>query len=94
MVWYLLLIVAAALERLAELSRRNLAAGRCSQFVPGVARVAGGPLSHPTFDAVVVEGAALPLVHTAWIPHPVFLVLNAARLRTPIKVENTARSRA
>lgn len=69
MVWYLLLIVAAALERLAELSRRNLAAGRCSQFVPGVA-------------------------HTAWIPHPVFSLLNAARPRTPIKVENTARSRA
>jgi isoprenylcysteine carboxyl methyltransferase (ICMT) family protein YpbQ len=32
--------------------------------------------------AVAAEGAALPLVHTAWI--------TAALLRTPIKVENTA----
>jgi alkylresorcinol/alkylpyrone synthase len=40
--------------------------------------------------AVVAEGAALPLVHTAWITALVFSVLNAALLRTRIKVENAA----
>ena len=40
--------------------------------------------------AVAAEGAALSLVHTAWITALVFSVLNAALLRTPIKVENTA----
>jgi methyltransferase len=61
--------------------------------VPGAARVAGGPyrfLSHPNYVAVVAEGAALPLVHTAWITALVFSVLNAALLRTRLKVENTA----
>src|SRR5271166_130572 len=164
MVWYVLLIVAVALERLAELilSRRNRAWSRArggAEFgkshypvmvtlhtgllvaclieaivlhrpfvpalgwaklaivlaaqglrwwciatlgqqwntrvvvVPGAARVAGGPyrfLSHPNYVAVVAEGAALPLVHTAWITALVFSVLNAALLRTRIKVENAA----
>jgi methyltransferase len=61
--------------------------------VPGAARVAGGPyrfLSHPNYVAVVAEGAALPLVHTAWITALVFSVLNAALLRTRLKVENAA----
>jgi len=61
--------------------------------VPGAARVAGGPyrfLSHPNYVAVVAEGAALPLVHTAWITAVAFSVLNAALLRTRIKVENAA----
>ena len=38
--------------------------------VPGLPRVTGGPyrlVSHPNYVAVVVEGAALPLVHGAWI---------------------------
>ena len=38
--------------------------------VPGVALVRRGPyrwLSHPNYVAVAVEGAALPLVHTAWV---------------------------
>ena len=61
--------------------------------VPGAARVAGGPyrfLAHPNYVAVVAEGAALPLVHTAWITALVFSVLNAALLTTRIKVENAA----
>ena len=61
--------------------------------VPGAARVAGGPyrfLSHPNYVAVVAEGAALPLVHTAWLTALVFSVLNAALLRTRIQVENAA----
>jgi methyltransferase len=61
--------------------------------VPGAMRVTGGPyrfLSHPNYVAVVAEGAALPLVHTAWITALAFVVLNAALLRKRIKVENAA----
>jgi methyltransferase len=61
--------------------------------VPGLTRVAGGPyrvIPHPNYVAVVVEGFALPLVHTAWVTALVFTVLNALLLRTRIKVENTA----
>ena len=61
--------------------------------VPGAARVADGPyryLPHPNYIAVVAEGLALPLVHTAWITALVFSVLNAALLGTRIKVENAA----
>jgi methyltransferase len=61
--------------------------------VAGAARVADGPyrfLSHPNYVAVVAEGVALPLVHTAWITALTFSVLNAALLRTRIKVENAA----
>ncbi|HUO39421.1 MAG TPA: isoprenylcysteine carboxylmethyltransferase family protein [Mycobacterium sp.] len=64
--------------------------------VAGAARVAGGPyrfMSHPNYAAVVAEGAALPLVHTAWATALVFSVLNAALLRARIKIENTALTR-
>jgi methyltransferase len=62
-------------------------------IVPGASRVEGGPyrwVPHPNYVAVVVEGIALPLVHTAWITALVFTVLNAALLRTRLKVENDA----
>lgn len=61
--------------------------------IPGAARVARGPyrfLPHPNYVAVVAEGVALPLVHTAWLTALVFSVLNAALLRMRIKVENAA----
>jgi methyltransferase len=64
--------------------------------VPGAPRVTGGPyrfLSHPNYVAVVLEGLALPMVHTAWITAIVFTVLNAALLRTRINVENAALAR-
>ena len=47
-------------------------------------------IPHPNYVAVVVEGIALPLVHSAWITALVFTVLNAALLRTRLKVENDA----
>jgi methyltransferase len=61
--------------------------------VPGAGRVTGGPyrlFSHPNYVAVVLEGAALPLVHTAWITAVVFTVLNAVLLRVRITAENRA----
>jgi methyltransferase len=64
--------------------------------VPDAPRVTGGPyrfFSHPNYVAVVLEGIALPLVHTAWITALAFTVLNAALLRTRIGVENAAMAR-
>ena len=61
--------------------------------VPGAALVAAGPyrwLRHPNYVAVVIEGAALPLVHTAWLTAVVFTVLNAEILAVRIRVENAA----
>ena len=61
--------------------------------VPGAPRGTGGPyrlIPHPNYVAVVLEGIALPLVHSAWITALVFTVLNAELLRTRIKVENGA----
>jgi len=61
--------------------------------VPGLPLVHRGPyrwLRHPNYVAVVVEGFALPLVHTAWITASVFSGLNAAVLRTRIRTENEA----
>lgn len=61
--------------------------------VPGAPRISGGPyryFSHPNYVAVVAEGIALPLVHSAWITALVFTVLNAALLRTRIHTENAA----
>jgi methyltransferase len=61
--------------------------------VPGLARVTGGPyrvLPHPNYVAVVVEGAALPLVHTAWITAVAFTLLNAVLLRARITAEDAA----
>ena len=46
---------------------------------PAAGRPAGrtGWLRHPNYVAVVAEGVALPLVHTAWVTALVFTVLNA-----------------
>jgi methyltransferase len=51
--------------------------------VPGLPLVARGPyrrLHHPNYVAVVVEGFALPLVHSAWLTALAFTVLNAVLL--------------
>nr|WP_246401407.1 isoprenylcysteine carboxylmethyltransferase family protein [Jiangella mangrovi] len=61
--------------------------------VPGLPLVAGGPyrwLRHPNYVAVVVEGFALPLVHSAWITAVVFTLLNAGLLAVRLSVENAA----
>lgn len=51
--------------------------------VPGLSAVRRGPyrvLRHPNYLAVVADGIALPLVHTAWVTAIVFSVLNAVLL--------------
>lgn len=61
--------------------------------VPGLPRVTGGPyrlLPHPNYVAVVVEGFALPLVHSGWITATAFTALNAVLLRVRIGAENGA----
>jgi methyltransferase len=61
--------------------------------VPGLPLVTGGPYrwsSHPNYVAVVVEGVALPLVHTAWVTALVFTLANAALLTVRLRVENRA----
>jgi methyltransferase len=61
--------------------------------VPGLGAVRSGPyrwLRHPNYVAVVAEGAALPLVHSAWITAVSFTVINAAVLRVRLRVENEA----
>ena len=63
--------------------------------VPDLPLVARGPyryrwLRHPNYVAVVVEGFALPLVHSAWLTALVFTVANAALLTVRIRTENRA----
>jgi methyltransferase len=62
-------------------------------IIPGAARVTGGPyrlVPHPNYVAVVIEGIALPLVHSAWLTALLFTVCNAALLTTRVRVENAA----
>ncbi|WP_062437648.1 isoprenylcysteine carboxyl methyltransferase family protein [Herbidospora daliensis] len=64
--------------------------------VPGLTAVTGGPyrfLRHPNYVAVAVEGAALPLVHSAWVTALVFTVLNAGLMVVRIRCEETALTR-
>ena len=63
--------------------------------VPGLAPVTSGPyrlLRHPNYVAVVVEGVALPLVHSAWFTAVLFTVANAVLLTVRIRVEDAALS--
>ena len=60
---------------------------------PGVPLVTGGPyrfLRHPNYLAVVIEIAALPLVHGAWLTAVVFSAANAVLLTVRVRAENEA----
>ena len=66
-------------------------------MISGLSLVDGGPyrwLRHPNYVAVVLEGIALPLVHTAWITAIVFTVVNVGLLRVRISSENAAMAQA
>lgn len=61
--------------------------------VPGERVVTGGVfrhVRHPNYLGVVLEIAALPLVHTAWVTAIVFSVLNGLLLRARIGAEEQA----
>ncbi|MDH6131053.1 methyltransferase [Kitasatospora sp. MAA4] len=61
--------------------------------VPALPLVTAGPyrlLSHPNYLAVLVEGAALPLVHTAWLTATCFTLLNLPLLAVRLRCENAA----
>ena len=61
--------------------------------LPGVPAVATGPyrwLRHPNYVAVVAEGVAVPLVHSAFITAGVFSCLNALLLSVRIRCEERA----
>ena len=65
--------------------------------VPGLPLVDRGLyrwMRHPNYVAVVIEGIALPLVHTAWVTATVFTVVNAGLLRVRISAENAAMAEA
>jgi methyltransferase len=49
-------------------------------------------LRHPNYLAVVVEIAAIPMVHTAWLTALVFSLLDAVMLTVRIRVEERALS--
>jgi methyltransferase len=62
-------------------------------ILPEAPLVQGGPyrfFHHPNYVAVVAEGFALPLVHTAWLTALCFTVANAMLLTVRIRVENSA----
>jgi methyltransferase len=65
--------------------------------IPGLPLVSGGPyrwLRHPNYVAVVLEGIALPLVHSGWVTAVVFTAANAGLLRVRISAENAAMTKA
>ena len=66
--------------------------------VPGLPLVQDGPyrwFNHPNYVAVVLEGLALPLVHSAWVTAAAFTVLNAVLLlRFRIPAEERALAQA
>jgi methyltransferase len=61
--------------------------------VPGARPVSSGPyrfVRHPNYAAVVVEGLAVPLIHTAWWTAIAFTVLNGVLLHGRICREEEA----
>ncbi len=61
--------------------------------IPGQPLVEAGPyrwFRHPNYAAVIVEGAALPLVGSAWITAGTFTVLNAVLLNVRMRCETLA----
>ena len=61
--------------------------------LPGEPPVTGGPyryLRHPNYLAVVLEIAALPLVHTAWITALLYSAANAWLLTVRVRTEEAA----
>jgi methyltransferase len=61
--------------------------------LPQAPLVRRGPyrwLHHPNYVAVIAEGMALPLVHSAWLTAIGFTLANALLLSVRVRVENAA----
>ena len=61
--------------------------------VPGLPAVDRGPyrfVRHPNYVAVILEGFALPLIHSAWLTAIVFSSLNALILWVRVRCEEQA----
>jgi methyltransferase len=61
--------------------------------MPGLPLIRTGPyryFDHPNYVAVIVEGAALPLMGSAWITAGTFTVLNLALLTVRVRCETRA----
>lgn len=61
--------------------------------VPGHERIRSGPyrfVRHPNYLAVVLEGFALPLVHSAWLTATLFSAANLPLLAVRIRCEERA----
>jgi methyltransferase len=61
--------------------------------LPGHERIRSGPyrfIRHPNYLAVVVEGFALPLVHSAWITATLFTSANLPLMAVRIRCEERA----
>ncbi len=61
--------------------------------VPGAPLVTEGPyryLRHPNYLAVIIEGFAIPLIHSAWITATAFTFLNGLLLAARIRCEEKA----
>jgi methyltransferase len=61
--------------------------------IPGLPLVNTGPyrwLRHPNYVAVVAEGIAFPLVHSAWLTALCFTLLNAMVLTVRIRCDDRA----
>jgi len=64
--------------------------------IPGEELVTGGPfryLRHPNYLAVIMEMAAIPMVHCAWLTAGVFSIANLILLQERIRVEDGALGR-
>jgi len=64
--------------------------------VPGEELVSSGPyqwLRHPNYLVVVMEIAAIPMIHCAWLTAAVFTIANLVLLRERIRVEEGALGR-
>jgi methyltransferase len=62
-------------------------------ILPGIPLVRKGPyrwLKHPNYLAVVLEVAALPLVHSAWLTALFYSLANVLVLRARLSVESRA----
>lgn len=62
-------------------------------IVPGLSRVTEGPFrwfTHPNYVAVILEGIAIPMMHSAWITAISFTISNLYLLSIRIRDENAA----